>query len=151
MVLTETINYHTNGIGAIRTNKDRLKEAHNVDIIITDRRFGEYQEIDITGYTTDIKTVKKNLQEIVELAEYEYQQYRSRNRARDRRCLEKYNKLQHQDPIKSPKKKSSNPFEALNDLDDDGTSDHSQCNEYSELPVVISSSKKSMSWADMMD
>ena len=142
MVLTESITYHANYIGAIRTNKDILKDTYNVDIKITSRRFGEYQEIDITGYTNDIKKVKKNLKEIVDIAEYEYQQYRTRNRARDRRCLDKYNKVQHPKPIKSPKKKSSNPFEALNDLDDDGTS---------EIADGISISNKSMSWADMID
>ena len=35
MVLTETINYHTNHLGAIRTNKDRLKYECNVGIVIT--------------------------------------------------------------------------------------------------------------------
>tara|TARA_B110000285_G_scaffold218287_1_gene267571 strand:- start:643 stop:1071 length:429 start_codon:yes stop_codon:yes gene_type:complete len=142
MVLTETINYHSNYIGAIRTNKDRLKDVYNVKIIITNRRFGEYREVDIIGFTNDIRNVKKNLQEIVDISEIEYQQYRTRNRARDRLCLDKKIKVQIPQPIKSRIKKSSNPFEALNDLDDD---------ESVELPDISSSSNKIMSWADMMD
>ena len=78
MVFTETINYHANHIGAIRTNKELLKQIYNVGIVITKNRFGNYQEVDITGSTKDIKSVKKHLQEIVDVAEYEYQQYRKR-------------------------------------------------------------------------
>mgnify|MGYP001500677608 CR=1 FL=1 len=51
------------------------------------------------------------------------------------------------------KKKYTNPFEVLNNLDDDvdNNSNKEYDNEYPELPNVISSSNVSMSWADMMD
>ena len=145
MVLTETVNYHANHMGAIRTNKDRLKYEFNVDIKITRTRFGEYQSVDITGYTKDIKIVKQKLQEIINIAEYEYQQYRLREKARrweGRKFEMLVNSSSSQIPL--PKKKSNNPFEVLNGLDD---------KEYAELPEVISSSSSntSMCWADMID
>lgn len=155
MVLTETINYHANHIGAIRTNKDRLKSEFNVDIIITRNRFGEYQAVDITGYTKDIKSVKKTLQEIVDIAEYEYNQYRDRKKGRQWANRKKYNSNDLQQSRLEPtfKKKYTNPFEVLNNLDDnvDNTSNKEYDNEYPKLPDVISSSNVSMSWADMMD
>jgi hypothetical protein len=147
MVLTETINYHANHIGAIRTNKDRLKDEFNVGIVITRIRFGEYQAVDITGYTKDIKIVKQKLQEIVDIAEYEYKQYRLREKARrwEERNIEMLvNSSSPQIPL--PKKKSNNPFEALNGLDD-----NNEYPELPELPEVISSSNASTCWADMID
>ena len=153
MVLTETVNYHTNHIGAIRTNKDRLKYEFNVGIVITKNRFGEYQAVDITGYTKDIKSVKKTLQEIVDIAEYEYQQYRLRYKARRWVERQKYSSSKLQLPtlqIPLSKKKYSNPFEVLNNLDD-GSSATQYENEYPELPTGISSSNASMSWGDIMD
>ena len=83
MVLTETINYHANHIGAIRTHKEHLKVAYNVDIDITRRRFGEYQEVDITGSTKDIRACKTSLQYVAEQAEVDYQDYLERKRGRD--------------------------------------------------------------------
>ena len=55
MVFTESLNIHANHIGAIRINKEQLKNDFNVEINITRRRFGEYQEVDITGPTKDIR------------------------------------------------------------------------------------------------
>ena len=144
MVLTETINYHTNHLGAIRTNKDRLKYECNVGIVITKNRFGEYQEVDITGYTKDIKIVKQKLQEIIYIAEYEYKQFRLRYKARRRIQMQKYSSSKLQLPklqIPLSKKKYSNPFEVLNNLDDDGSSSSLLYdNEYPKLPSGISSS-----------
>jgi hypothetical protein len=144
MVLTETVNYHANHMGAIRTNKDRLKYEFNVDIKITRTRFGEYQEVEIIGYTKDIKIVKQKLQAIVDISEYEYKQYRLREKARRReeRHIE-IPVISCSPQIPLYKKKSNNPFEALNGLDEN--------NEYPELTEVISSSNESMCWGDMID
>ena len=132
MVLTETINYKAIHIGAIRTNKDRLKDAFNVSIVITRNRFGEYQEVNITGYIKDIKIVKQKLQDIVDIAEYEYKQYRLREKTR-RWEVRKIKITSCKSDLPLPKKKSNNPFEVLNGLDD---------YEYTELPDVISSSNE---------
>lgn len=118
MVLTETINYHANHIGAIRTNKDFLSQNHNVSIVITRNRWGEYQEVDITGYQKDIRNVKKDLTVVVDQAESDYQDYLERKRKRSRHKEQKkptHVKL----PAVSGKKKPKNIFELLNDVEDE--------------------------------
>ena len=83
MVLTETMNVHANHIGAIRTNKEQLKAEFNVDIHITRRRRGEYQEVDIIGHTTSIRSVKTAIQVVVDNAEFDRQEFLERKRRRD--------------------------------------------------------------------
>ena len=152
MVFTETINYHANHIGAIQTNKEHLKQTYNVGIVITRNRFGNYQEVDITGSTKDIKNKKKHLQEIVDVAEYEYQQYRKRKENTRRKHGRHSNISDLRLPTIKPKiKKSSNPFEILNEIDNGA--------EYcEEFPSLINSvevepveNNTRISWADMMD
>jgi hypothetical protein len=120
MVLTETINYHANHIGAIRTNKDFLSQNHNVSIVITRKRWGEYQEVDITGFQKDIRNVKKDLIFVVEQAESDYQEYLERKRKRAR------HKGQNSHQVKLPvvdekKTKPKNMFALLNDVEDEGS------------------------------
>jgi len=150
MVFTETISYHANYIGTIRTNKEFLKQTYNVGIVITKNRFGNYQEVDITGSTKDIKSVKKHLQEIVDVAEYEYQEFRKRKGKMRRNAIGKSSKLSDLriPNIKLNIKKSSNPFEILNELDNG----YEYCEEFPPLTnPVEEESKYPISWADMMD
>ena len=123
MVLTESINYHVNHIGAIRINKDRLIDEFNVGIVITSRRFGAYQNVDICGYSKNIKEVKQKLNEI--------QQNPKLTTA-----------ISH--------KKYHNPFDALTvdeDLDESNVSNVS--NGLYELQDSTKNVK--ISWADMVD
>lgn len=121
MVLTETVNYHANHIGAIRTNKDFLSQNHNVSIVITRKRWGEYQEVEITGFQKDIRNVKKDLTLVVEQAEYDYQEYLERKRRRNR-----YREQQKSNHVKLPivsekREKPKNMFELLNEVEDENT------------------------------
>jgi hypothetical protein len=123
MVLTETMNFHANHIGAIRTNKEQLKLEFNVGIDITRRRRGEYQDIDITGATTDIRRVKKALQIVVDNAEFDRQEYLERKRRRESGKPKKEFKTPA--IAKSIKKPNSNPFALLEGLDEAENSSYS--------------------------
>lgn len=156
MVLTETINYHTNHVGAIRNNKDRLKDEFNVDIVITKNRFGEYQEVDIIGCSKSIKIVKQKLKNIVDIAQYEYNQFRDRKKERiwSKRKKNSSNDFQQTSLVYTSKKKEnySNPFYALAvDEELNQTND----NKYTELPNIYidstSTSYNNVSWGDMSD
>ena len=141
MVLTETINYHANQIGAIRTNKDYLNEVYDVDIKITRRRFGEYQEVDIIGSNKNIRLVKQKLQEIVEIADYEYQQYKERKKGRQWAKRQQYNfhKENESKIIPQQKKKNSNLFSAL--VVDEDENFHPYNIDFPELKSVYTNTK----------
>lgn len=159
MVLTETINFHANHVGAIRTNKDRLKQEYNVDIVITRNRFGEYQEVDIIGYSKNIKTVKQKLQEIIDIAEYEYNQYCDRKKERHWANRKKFNSNDfYTSKLNSNscnKKKYSNPFDVLA-VDEDLDQNNDYENEFPKLPNICTNqidinTNTKISWADMSD
>jgi len=149
---TESIDYHMNHIGAIRINKDRLINEYNVDIQITKKRFGEYQTIDVSGYSKNIRDVKKKLNEIIEIASYEYNQFRQRKKDRQRASKQfnpsdiKKNRL-----IKYKQTKQyHNPFDVLavdEDLNDE--TDNEYNSEYPKLLKKCSTSN--VSWGDMCD
>ena len=152
MVFTESIDYHVNHIGAIRINKDRLIGECNVDIVITINRFGEYQTIEVSGYSKNIREVKNKLNEIIEIASYEYQQFRQRKKDRQRASKQfnpsdiKKNRL-----IKCKQTKQyHNPFDVLGvdeDLNDE--TDNEYNSKYPKLLKKCSTSN--VSWDDMSD
>ena len=152
MVFTESIDYHANHIGAIRINKDRLIGECNVDIEITEKRFGEYQTIEISGNSKNIREVKNKLNEIIEIASYEYQQFRQRKKDRQRASKQfnpsdiKKNRL-----IKYKQTKQyHNPFDVLGvdeDLNDE--TDNEYNSKYPKLLKKCSTSN--VSWDDMSD
>ena len=150
---TEYINYHMNHIGAIRINKDRLINEYNVYIDIDQKkRFGEYQTIEVSGYSKNIREVKKKLNEIIEIATYEYNEFRQRKKNRHRTSKQfnpsdiKENRL-----IKHKQTKQyHNPFEVLavdEDLNDEIDNEYNS--EYPKLSKKFSTSI--VSWGDMTD
>jgi hypothetical protein len=142
MVLTETMNYHANHVGAIRTNKERLKGEYGVDISITRRRFGEYQEVDIMGTTKSIREVKQALQDVVDKAEFDYQEFLERKRRRESTRPRKEFKFPSQ--IVTTKKLNINPFAALEDLDENESVFYDK-----EYPILIN--EHNVSWGDLSD
>jgi hypothetical protein len=150
MVLTETMNYHATHIGAIRTNKERIKSEFNVGINITRRRYGEYQEVDITGSTKDIRNCKKTLQCVVEQAEDDYQEYLTRKRRREDMKPKQEFKLPKKFAIK--KKPNTNPFAALEFLECiEGLSKDVEESSYEKSFPPISTYDPNVSWGDMSD
>jgi hypothetical protein len=147
MVLTESMNYHTNLIGAIRTNKERLKSALNVGINITRRRFGEYQEVDITGSTKDIRACKKALQGVVEQAEFDYQEYLDRKMRRNKQKPKKEFTLPTQ--IVTNKKVNTNSFAALEGLAEAEV--EAEALSYEKSFPTLSTYDPNVSWGDMSD
>jgi len=152
MVFTESMDYHVNHIGSIRINKDRLMDEHNVDIVITRKRFGEYQTIDISGSSKNISNVKKQLNEIIEIASYEYNEFRQRKKDRQRSLKQKFNTIDYglKNSLNKSKtiKQNRNPFDALavdEDLNDEIVNVYN--NEY---PILLNT-KSNVSWADMSD
>ena len=160
MVLTESLSFHANHVGAIRTNKEQLKTMHNVEIDITRRRFGEYQEIDITGSTKDISNCKKAFEIVVKQAEIDYQDYLERKRHR------RGNDIKHKKEFKVPeviegnkKRPNANPFAALEGLDEQDEQDEvensydvdSEDVTYEKSFPVLSTYDPNVSWGDMSD
>lgn len=156
MVLTESINYHANHIGAIRNNKDRLINECNVGIVITRERYGEYQTIEISGYSKNIRDVKKKLNEIVEIAIYDYNQYRQRKKDRKRAFKHSFNTSEFglTNISINPKqtKQNRNPFDALAVDEDLNQNDYD--NEFPDLPNICTNksiSTNNILWGDMSD
>jgi hypothetical protein len=159
MVLTDTMNYHANHIGAIQTHKEHLKTIYNVDIHITRRRFGEYQEVDITGSTNDIRACKTALKYVAEEAEFAYQEYLERKRRRDTIKPKREFKLPTQ--IVSKKRVNANPFSALEGLDEEAEAREEEGREESGEEAEAESYEQSfpslytydpnISWGDMSD
>ena len=157
MVLTESSSFHANHIGAIRTNKEHLKTMYNVEIDITKRRFGEYQEIDITGSTKDISNCKKAFEIVVDQAEIDYQDYLERKRHR------RGNDIKHKKEFKVPeliegnkKRANANPFAALEGLDEQDEVENSYDVDsedftYGKSFPVLSTYDTNVSWGDMSD
>lgn len=140
MVLTETNNYKVNHLGAIRNNKESLEFEFNVSIIITRRRFGEYQEVDIEGCSKDILEAKKTLQCIVDQAEIDYQEWRERKRRRNR--AKSSNTEFKLESLEKPKKeKKGNMFELLNSVDD-------ETSYQIEYPEISNEYNPNISWGD---
>lgn len=125
MTITQTTNYKIIHIGAIRNNKDLLNESYNVDIKITRKRFGEYQEVEITGLNSQIKKVLKELNIIVEQSQQDYIEYQQRKSMR-RKTYSQHTKKSVGASSASvrPKKKhiskKTNLFAALQVDEDDG-------------------------------
>ena len=153
MVFTESIDYHANHIGAIRINKDRLIGECNVDIEITEKRFGEYQTIEISGNSKNISEVKKKLNEIIEIASYEYNQFRQRKKDRYRASKQQFNPLDFKKNRLIEYKQTKqyhNPFDVLavdEDLNDEIDKEYN-----SEYPKLLKKcSTSNISWGDMCD
>ena len=157
MVLTESLSFHANHIGAIRTNKEQMKTMFNVDIDITRRRFAEYQEIDITGSTKDISNCKKAFEIVVEQADIDYQDYLERKRHR------RGNGIKHKKEFKVPeviegnkKRANANPFAALEGLDEQYEVEksydvYSEDVTYEKSFPALSTYDTNVSWGDMND
>ena len=140
MVLTETNNYKVNHIGAIRNNKESLEVEFNVSIVITRRRFGEYQEVDIEGCSKDILEAKKILQYIVDQADIDYQEWRERKRRRNR-AKRSNNEFKLESVEKPKKEKKGNMFELLNSVDD-------ETRYQIEYPEISNEYNPNISWGD---
>ena len=142
MVLTESINYHVNHIGAIRTNIDNISNKYNVAIVITRERSGEYQKVNITGFQMDFRNVKKELTFVVEQAENDWQDYLKRKEKRNRN--KQYQMVKHVklSSVTEKKTKSNNMFELLNELEDETVYQE-------EFPEIVYDPSKS--WGDQID
>ena len=148
MVFTESLNIHANHIGAIRINKEQLKNEFNVEINITRRRFGEYQEVDITGPTKDIRNCKNAFEIVVDQAEIDYQDYLERGRRRRRNEIKEPKKFKIPELIDCHKKRTNaNPFAALDCLDEEDELEKS----YEQSFPKLSTYDANISWGDMSD
>jgi len=164
MVLTESVDIHANHIGAIKINKDRLMEEYNVfikvmrgerDPNLKEKRQGGYHKVEISGYNKDIRNVIKRLNEIVDIAILEYNEYRRRKQDRQRAFRQKFNTFdseQTNSMIKhiKIKKKPSNPFDVLA-IDEDLNQNNEYDNKFPELQNICASSNSKVSWGDMID
>ena len=148
-MVIETMNYHTNHIKSIRMNKEYLKIKHNVGIDITIRRFGEYQEVDIKGSPKNIRTCKESLKCVIDQADFEYKEYLERKSRRTENRPSKQFKLP--DKIITKKRSNTNPFSALEGLDDEDNNDYASETLYDKSFPSISTYNPNVSWGDMSD
>ena len=140
MTITETVNYNIHHIGAIRTNKDHLSSEYDVEIYITRRRFGNFQEVEIVGLQKNIRKVKSALLLVVEQAEQDFMDYKERKRKRD----SSKKKLTHISETKSAiVNKPRNPFSALA-IESDDEEDNEE-----DIDTDNDNSGEGLCWADM--
>jgi len=144
-MLTESHNFSNQHIGAIKNNRDNICQQYNVKIKITGKRFGQYQEVEITGFSKDIRNSLSALNLIAEQADNDFRDYKERSRRR-----KKSNKVSpSRQPIRveqvKPKPKTSvNPFAMLqiDDCDED-SSDSDSGEDFEEISNI------KLCWADM--
>ena len=128
-MLTETHNFSNQHIGAIKNNRDNISQQYNVEIKITGKRFGLYQEVQITGFSKDIRSSLSALNLVAEQADNDFRDYKERVRRR-----RKSNKVSpSRQPIQVEKDKSKpktcvNPF-AILQIDDSDDEDET-CDTY---------------------
>ena len=157
-MLTETHNFSNQHIGAIKNNRHNIGEQYNVEIKITGKRFGEYQEVEITGFSKDIRKSIAALNLVAEQADNDFRDYRERSRRR--RKNNKVSPAYQVSKVETIKPKTSaNPFAMLqiDDSDNEDQVDESQ----SEVTTIDDSSSSDsgedfeeitsikLCWADM--
>jgi hypothetical protein len=144
MVLTETKNFNVLNIGEISKNKESLNAIYNVNIVITNSKYGArggtFQKIDIIGTTKNIKLVLQKLQDIVEMAEYERANCKLRKRDRARTIHNVKRSLNINNLPNNSPRKYRNPYEILNELDDTPTRN---------LDIDVFPKLTNLCWADM--
>lgn len=148
MVVTESMNYHVNYIGAIRTHKEHFKTLHKVLIDITKRRFGEYQEVDIIGSTKDIRECKQSLQFVVKQAEIDYHDYSLRKRKRQ--TIKSKKSFKFPELVETKKKVNANPFASLEGLEELEAQSVKEISYENNFPV-ISKYDPNVSWGDISE
>ena len=71
-MFTESHNFSNQHIGAIKNNRNNISQQYNVEIKITGKRFGQYQEIEITGFSKDIRSAITALNFVSEQADNDF-------------------------------------------------------------------------------
>ena len=158
-MLTETHNFSNQHIGAIKNNRHNIGEQYNVEIKITGKRFGEYQEVEITGFSKDIRKSIAALNLVAEQADNDFRDYRERSRRR--RKNNKVSSEYHSSKVETVKPKTSaNPFAMLH-IDDSDQEDEHHDEIQSEVTTIDGSSSSDsgedfeeisnikLCWADM--
>ena len=118
-MLTETHNFSNQHIGAIKNNRDNISQQYNVEIKITGKRFGLYQEVQITGFSKDIRSSLSALNLVAEQADNDFRDYKER--VRRRRKSNKVSPSRQPIQVESKPKTCVNPFAILqiDDSDDE--------------------------------
>lgn len=113
-MLTESHNFSNQHIGAIKNNRHNIGEQYNVKIKITGKRFGQYQEVQITGFSKDIRKSITALNLVAEQADNDFREYkeRSRRRRRSNKVSPAYHPIRVE-KVKSKPKTNVNPFAML--------------------------------------
>ena len=117
-MLTESHNFSNQHIGAIKNNRHNIGEQYNVEIKITGKRFGHYQEVQITGFSKDIRKSITALNLVAEQADNDFRDYKERSRRRRRsNKVSPANYPIRVKEVKSKPKTSVNPY-AMLQIDD---------------------------------
>ena len=141
-MFTESHNFSNQHIGAIKNNRNNISQQYNVEIKITGKRFGQYQEIEITGFSKDIRSAITALNFVAEQADNDFLEYKQRCKKRS-----KSNKVtpHHSRPkVEKEKPKTTiNPFALLNIEDEDEDSSSDSGEDFEEISDI------KLCWADM--
>ena len=149
-MLTESHNFSNQHIGAIKNNRHNISEQYNVEIKITGRRFGDYQEVEITGFSKDIRQSLTALNLVAKQADSDFKEYKERSKRRMRS-----NKVSPAHNLPKVKKETpktyANPFAMLQiddscDEEDDQDQDNSSSDSGEDFEEI---SDIKLCWADM--
>ena len=111
-MLTESHNFSNQHIGAIKNNRNCISEQYNVEIKITGKRFGQFQEVQITGFSKDIRQSLTALNLVAEQADNDFKEYKER--VKRRRKSNKVFPTEHRPKVEKVKPKTNvNPFAML--------------------------------------
>ena len=148
-MLTESHNFSNQHIGAIKNNRDNISEQYNVEIKMTGRRFGQYQEVEITGFSKDIRKALTALRLVAEQADADFLEYKKRC-ANRRKSNKVFPQLITTKVEKVKPKTTVNPFAILqidSDQEEEEEEEEDSSSDSGEDFEEISEIK--LCWADM--
>lgn len=148
-MLTESHNFSNQHIGAIKNNRDNIGEQYNVEIKITGKRFGHYQEVEITGFSKDIRKALTALNLVAEQADNDFLEYKQRCKKRRKSNKVSPHLTRHKVEKEKPKT-SINPFALLHIEDDEDVGDVGEEDSSSDSGEDFEEiSNMKLCWADM--
>ena len=95
MTLTDFMNIKSQFKHKLKNKLNDLEVKFNIDIdIYTNIRFGEYEQINISGFQCDILSVKNEISTIINYAEKEFNDYKIRKKRKRKKTYECHSQVQ---------------------------------------------------------
>ena len=149
-MLTQTHNFSNQHIGAIKNNRNNISSHDNVTIRMTGKRYGNFQEIEIVGFSKDIRKALSALNRVASKADEDFKEYKERvsKRLGARKVSKTVSSPPGPKPKPKPKPKTNiNRFALLtvdeSDHDDQEDSSSDSGEDFEEISEI------KLNWGDM--